>query len=91
MMSSGPIRWVRRLLPGRELDCEDVRSLSSEYVEDTLKESIASNFRRHLEGCQNCSTFVATFRATVLTLRDLPRRSAPPELREKLHAQFKLD
>lgn len=83
-MSPGPFKWVRRITGRGELDCDDIRSLSSDYVDETMKESITDNFRRHLGSCGNCNSFVATFRATVLTLRDLPHRSPPPDLAERV-------
>ena len=39
----------------------------------------------HLDDCERCNTFVATLRATVPTLRDLPRRTAPEELHRRVH------
>ena len=89
-MPFSPIRWVRNLFQGGEMDCAEVQSLSSDYVDGTMKESISSNFRRHLDTCENCNAFVATFRATVLTMRDLPRRQAPPGLWDKVNEQIRL-
>ena len=87
-MQSGPVGWVRKLLGRGELDCEEIRDLSSEYVDGTLRESISTRFRRHLDTCENCNSFVATFRATVLTLRDLPRRQPPDDLTKRVQEQI---
>ena len=58
--------------------------LSSDYVDEELTPSVADQFRRHLDSCENCNGFVATFRATVMTLRDLPRRGASVDLRTRI-------
>ena len=86
-MRNGLFGWVRRLV-GRDFDCEDVLENCSDYVDGELSASVAEKFRSHLETCTDCNTFHATFRATVLTLRDLPKKQAPPELREKLRARI---
>ena len=77
---------VRRLFGfGRDqFDCEEVRSYSSDYLDDDLPPSIRERFHRHVEGCKRCNPFVATLRATVLTLRDLPRHRASSDLRNRL-------
>ena len=90
-MTPRPLKWIRRLIRRGELDCDDIRSLSSDYVDGTISESVAENFRRHLAECQNCSRFVATFRATVLTLRDLPRRTAPVDLRDRVNERIQAE
>ena len=86
-MRKGLFGWVRRLVSG-EFDCEDVLENCSDYVDGGLTASVADKFRAHLETCTDCNTFHATFRATVLTLRDLPKKQAPPGLREKLRARI---
>ena len=79
------IMRLRRLVGfGRDqFDCDEVRAYSSNYVDSELADSLRNRFRRHLDGCANCSSLVATLRATVLTLRDLPKRSAPADLRKR--------
>ena len=80
------IMRLRRLVGfGRDqFDCDEVRAYSSDYVDSELADSLRHRFRRHLDGCANCSSFVATLRATVLTLRDVPKHSAPANLRERV-------
>ena len=84
MQMGGIIGRVRRLFGRGELDCKEIRDLSSEYLDDSLPSSIGNRFRAHIDDCHNCNAFVATLRATVLTLRDLPRHSASPALRERI-------
>ena len=76
--------WVRRLFGTRELSCDDIVELSSDYVDDEISGSVARRFRRHIDDCTDCNTFVATFRATVMTLRDIPRLAASADLRARV-------
>lgn len=76
--------WIRRLFGGRQLDCDDIRDMSSDYVDDDMPSSVSGRFRRHLDDCTDCNTFVATFRATVMTLRDIPRLGASDDLRARV-------
>ena len=87
-MSKGPFGWVRRLLGKDEFDCRDVRANCSEYVDEELSERNAQKFDAHLDDCPDCPKYVATFKATVMTLRDLEPKTASPALRERIQAQI---
>jgi anti-sigma factor RsiW len=76
--------WLRRLFGARELTCDDIRDLSSDYVDDEISGSVGTRFRRHIDDCTDCNTFVATFRATVMTLRDIPHLAASDDLRARV-------
>jgi anti-sigma factor RsiW len=85
----GILNWFRRRASGAQDDCTDchgVQEHCSEYVDGELSPTLAGQFRAHMDACPDCNGFVATFRATVLTLRDLPRRSPSSSLRERLGA-----
>ena len=86
-MMNGPIAWLRRLSGRAEFDCDDVHENCSDFVDDELSPSVSRKFRGHMDSCQDCNTFVATFRATVMTLRDLPRRPAADDLQERIRAR----
>ena len=87
-MNMGPMAWIRRLAGKSEFDCDDVHENCSDYVDDEMSETVVSKFRAHMDTCSDCNTFVSTFRATVMTLRDLPRKSPGAELQEKIKAQI---
>jgi anti-sigma factor RsiW len=83
----GLIDWFRRrlgLLQEECTDCHGVQEHCSEYVDGELPPTLAGQFRAHMDACPDCNGFVATFRATVLTLRDLPRRTPSASLRERV-------
>ena len=88
VMSNGPFGWLRKLVRKDEFDCRDVRANCSDYVDAELSERDAQKFDAHLDDCPECPPYVATFTATVMTLRDLEPKTASPELRERIAAQI---
>ena len=87
-MNMGPLGWVRRLTGRNEFDCNDIRENCSDYVDEELPAASVSKFRAHTDACADCNTFVSTFRATVMTLRDLPRRAPESDLQRKIRARI---
>ena len=87
-MRRGFVEWARRLVGRGELDCGDIEANCSDYVDDELSATVAQKFRSHMDSCTDCNTLVATFRATVLTLRDLPRRTPSSDLRAKIRSRI---
>jgi hypothetical protein len=78
----------RNLFRRKELNHQDIQSLTSDYVEGALDESISTNFRSQRNGFANCNSFVATFRATVLTRGALPRRPVQTDLHAKVQQRI---
>ena len=67
----------------------EVQQLASEHMEGTLPRSIGARFRLHLRSCHDCNLFVATLRATVLTIKGLPQREHPADLEERILARIR--
>jgi predicted anti-sigma-YlaC factor YlaD len=74
----------KRIFGGGELDCEEVRRHSSEYLEEDLPAAKQSAIRMHLSKCGPCKAFVETLASTIGLLSRLPRVSAPPGLKQTL-------
>lgn len=79
-------RWLRR---SSELDCPEVRDLSSDYVEEELTGSLRTRVQEHLDRCGACRSFVETLRSTIRMLRELPTQKAPPELRDSIRKRVR--
>ncbi len=88
MAMSLPLNWFQRLFRRRDLDCKDIQDFSSDYIDDGLSPTLGDRFRHHLDGCEKCNTFVSTLRATILTLRDLPRRPVPTDLKDRVRQRL---
>ncbi len=78
------IKAVKRFFRSGELDCEDVKDLSSAYIEDDLKPDRRSAFQAHLSKCGPCQAFVGTLSSTIGVLGRLPGIAAPSNLKQSL-------
>lgn len=83
-MSTGPLNWLKGLAKKKEFDCQDVQENCSDYVDEEMQAPVTSKFEAHVDDCPDCDTFVKTFRATVMTARDLPRRTASSDLKQRI-------
>lgn len=81
---AGMGNWFRQMVGKGALSHEEVKALASDYIDDELSPSVAGRFRRHIDECEGCNGLVATLRATVLTIRDLPKPVTPPDLKQRV-------
>ena len=81
-MVSRFLRGFRR--PKMDVDCEEVRRLSSDYIDAELDQSSADRVRGHLERCGPCSAFIKTLRATVDMLSSIGKRRADDGFRRRV-------
>ena len=77
-------RTIKRYFRKGELDCDDVADLSSDYIENDLKEEKRSAFQAHLSKCGPCQAFVETLSSTIGALSRLPGISAPSAMKRSL-------
>ena len=75
---------ISRLFSKRELDCTEVRKLSSEYLDETLAPPRLQKVRAHLSACPPCQTFVDGVASVVGMLTKLPGMQSPPNLRQSI-------
>ncbi len=73
---------LNRILHRGEVDCNEVRSRSSDYLEEDLPPSKLSAIQAHLSNCGPCRAFVDTLAATIGILSRFPRVSAPSSFKE---------
>ena len=81
--------WLTKIFRRGEVDCDDVRRLSSDYLEDDLPEVKQSAIRTHLANCGPCRAFVETLASTIGILSRLPRVSAPSSFKESVMNRIK--
>ncbi len=68
-----------RLLPHRDLVCQQAVELVTGYLEGTLSRAARRRFERHLAGCPHCTEYLAQMRETIrLTGRLEPEDLSPP-------------
>ena len=60
-----------------DTDCQEVRDLSSDYIDDELDRASRGRVSEHIGRCGPCNAFINTLRATINMLRSTPRHDAP--------------
>jgi anti-sigma factor (TIGR02949 family) len=68
------------------MTCEEVITVLLEYLDRTLDAEVVAQLEAHLEACEPCRAYLATYRRTVDTVRRAGRVEMPPELRRRLSA-----
>ena len=66
------------------LDCVEVRKLSSEYLEGDLPPSRLQIFRDHISNCRFCQSFIDSLASVVNMLSKLPKMQSPPALKQSI-------
>ena len=69
-----------------EIACVTGVELLMDYLEGVLSADVRSALDAHVAGCQKCTAFVESYRATPRILRDATAISLPPELESSLKA-----
>lgn len=77
------------LLRRRELVCQQVVELVTDYIEDALSRSDRRRFEAHLRKCPNCTAYLEQMRATIRATGSLHPDDLTPEVRHELTALFR--
>ncbi len=85
------LRPIKKLFHRGEVDCHDVRELSSSYLENELTEGKRSAVQVHLSKCGPCQAFVDSLAATIGILAKLPLITAPSSFKQSIMARIKQD
>lgn len=75
---------ISKIFRRGEVDCVEVRRLSSDYLEEGLAPNKTSAVQAHLNNCGPCRAFVDTLATTIGILSRLPRTSAPASFKQSL-------
>lgn len=68
----------------RELDCQEVRDVSSDFIDGDVSDKQKARIAFHLERCGPCTAFVNTLRATVELLRSAPDAELPAGFKQRI-------
>ena len=77
-----------RLL-SRDLVCQQVVELVTDYLEGSLSRSQRRRFEAHLAGCPHCSKYLAQIQATIRLTGTLRPEDLTPEMREDFIAIYR--
>ena len=73
-----------RLLRRRDLVCQQVVELVTDYLEGALSSSARRRFEVHLVGCPHCTEYLAQMRETIRVTGRLTPEDLTPQMREDL-------
>jgi anti-sigma factor RsiW len=73
----------------REMTCQELVELVTEYFEGTLPPRDRARFERHLGTCPYCTTYLDQMRITIRTLGRLPEETVSPAARDALLGAFR--
>ena len=77
-------RMLRRIFNRGEPDCQEVRELGSDFLEEGLSRQKRSAIQAHLDKCGPCRAFVETLSATIGLLARLPQTSPPQSFKHDI-------
>jgi len=73
----------------RDMDCEELVELVTEYLEDALEASERTRLEEHLAGCDGCTVYLEQMRTTIRLTGMLTGDGIPAEGREALLRVFR--
>jgi anti-sigma factor RsiW len=73
----------------RELTCQELVTLVTEYLEGTLSLEDRARFDQHIAGCQGCTNYLAQMNKTLQALHHLPVEAVTPEAERDLRHHFR--
>ena len=73
----------------RELVCQQVVELVTDYLEGALSRSARRRFEAHLAGCEHCAEYLEQMRATIRLTGRLQAEDLSPEMREEFSALYR--
>lgn len=65
----------------RELVCQEMVELITDYLEGALSRAQRRRFETHLAGCENCTEYLKQMRATINATGRLRAEDLTPEMR----------
>ena len=77
------------MLGNRELACQEVVELISDYLEDALSTRERRRLEHHLAGCPHCSAYLAQMRETLRLTGRLTPEDLSPAMTEEFSEIFR--
>jgi anti-sigma factor RsiW len=71
-----------------DLTCKELVELVTDYLEGALRRRDRKRFERHIDGCANCTEYVAQFRETIRLTGTLREQDISKEAADELLAVF---
>ena len=85
-------RHLSDLPSSRPKHCRALFAELSNYLDETLDDSMCDQLEKHLEGCEPCETFLETLEATIAACKEMPEQHPDPRkvarLRDEIRARY---
>jgi predicted anti-sigma-YlaC factor YlaD len=78
------------LFTRREIPCQEIVELITDYLQGTMSRSESRRLEAHLAGCENCSEYLRQMRVTIRASGMLREEDLTPETREEFAGMFRL-
>ena len=81
---SGVLRlrfWSRSGSRSRDLPCQEVVEMVTDYLEGALPAADRSRFETHLAGCPHCTEYLAQMRETIRLAGRITQEDLTPQMR----------
>ena len=78
-----------RLLPRRDLVCQQAVELVTDYLEGALPRRAQRRFEAHLAGCPHCTEYLAQMRETIRLTGRLAPEDLSPQQRDEFVALYR--
>jgi anti-sigma factor RsiW len=75
----------------RDIACNELVELLTEYLEGTLPPDEVAAIDEHLDGCDACRTYLNQLRSTISALGSVPVATLPDDAVDALLAAFQRD
>jgi len=72
----------------RDLVCQEVVELVTDYLEGALPRSEQRSFEAHLDGCEHCTEYLEQMRLTIALSGRLRTSDLTPAMREEFSALY---
>ncbi len=78
-----------RLAFRRDLACQQVVELVTDYLEGALRDPARRRFEKHLAGCPHCTEYLAQIRETIRLAGRVTPEDLTPQMRDDLTDVFR--
>ncbi len=72
----------------RELPCQEIVELVTDYLEDAMDATLRASFEAHLAGCPHCTHYLEQIEATIRVAGTIRAEDLSPEFRAGLLEAF---
>ena len=73
----------------KELNCQEVVELVTDYLEQALLPETQEHFAHHIEQCPGCKVYLEQVQQTIVMLRKLSEQQTFPETKQELLEIFR--